>query len=52
MNYYAGFGIVLLFLGGYYLDQHLHTGYFWAFAGLILGVVYIAYEIWKSLNKH
>ncbi|MBF0489044.1 MAG: ATPase F0F1 [Candidatus Omnitrophica bacterium] len=52
MNYYAGFGIILLFFGGYYLDQNFHTGNLWAFVGLGLGVTYVAYEIWKSIRKN
>jgi len=51
MNYYAGFGIIILFLGGYLLDQKLHSGNLYAFLGLGLGVVYVAYEIWKASCK-
>lgn len=51
MNYYVGFGIVVLFLGGYALDQRLQTGYTYAFSGLLLGVACLVYEIWKATRK-
>jgi hypothetical protein len=51
MNYYAAFGIVFLFLGGLYLDQSFQTGSVWSISGLILGIVYLAYEIWKAMIK-
>ncbi len=52
MNYYAAFGIVFLFFGGLFLDQKFHTGYFWAFTGIVLGIIYVIYEIWKSMHNH
>jgi hypothetical protein len=50
-NYYAGFGIVILALGGIYLDTRLQTGALWTMIGILLGIVYLAYEIWKSTLK-
>lgn len=52
MNYYAAFGIAFLFLGGLYLDERFHTEFFWAFTGIILGIIYLIYETWKSLHKN
>jgi hypothetical protein len=51
MNYYAGFGVIFLFFTGLYFDQRLKTGYFFAFTGLIIGFIYIGYEIWKITRK-
>ena len=51
MNYYAAFGIVFLSLGGIYLDNKYHTTYLWTFIGIGLGIIYIIYEILKSMAK-
>ena len=51
MNYYAGFGVIFLFFTGLYFDQKFHTGYFWAITGVVVGFIYICYEIWKIMRK-
>ena len=51
MNYYAGFGVVFLFFIGFYIDGRLKTGYCFAITGMIIGLIYIGYEIWKILRK-
>jgi hypothetical protein len=51
MNYYAAFGMVFLFFGGMLLDNHYHTGIRYAMSGFILGIIYLAYEIWKAMRQ-
>jgi hypothetical protein len=50
-NYYAGFGIVILALIGIYLDYRLHTGALWTAIGIGVGILYLVYEIWKSMKN-
>lgn len=40
-------GMVVFVLGGWWLDRRRETGSFWTLFGLVLGLAYAAYEVWK-----
>ncbi|MBF0510853.1 MAG: AtpZ/AtpI family protein [Candidatus Omnitrophica bacterium] len=46
-----GCGIVFLTMLGWWLDQKCHTRFLWTMIGIVLGIVYCVYEVWKVLKK-
>ncbi len=43
---------VFCFFVGFYVDQKLNSGYVWTLTGMGLGMVLIAYELWKLTRKN
>ena len=43
-------GMAVFAFGGYWLDRRRGTGQFWTLCGVFLGLVYAAYEVWKSIR--
>ena len=43
-------GMAFFSLAGYYLDQRRGGGWAWTFAGMTLGFIYGAYELWKVVR--
>jgi F0F1-type ATP synthase assembly protein I len=43
-------GMLLFIMGGYWLDQRRGTGVFWTLCGMFLGLIYGAYEVWKTIR--
>jgi hypothetical protein len=44
-------GMAVFAFGGYWLDRRRGTGQFWTLVGAGLGLVYIAYEVWKLMRS-
>jgi hypothetical protein len=44
-------GMAVFAFGGYWLDRRRGTGQFWTLVGAGLGLVYIAYEVWKLVRS-
>lgn len=42
-----GVGSAVLILGGYWMDQRAGGGYTRTLLGLLLAILYVAYETWK-----
>jgi F0F1-type ATP synthase assembly protein I len=45
-----GSGIIFLCVVGYFLDQHFHTDNVYILIGFGMGIVYTAYEIYKTVK--
>ena len=43
-------GVAVLGLGGYYLDCRRGGGYVFTLCGMILGLLYCAYETWRTVR--
>ena len=44
-------GVVVFTLAGYWLDQKRGGGKAWTLCGIILGLFYGAYEVWKVVRQ-
>jgi ATP synthase protein I len=44
-------GMAVFAFGGYWLDRRRGTGQFWTLVGAGLGLVYIAYQVWKLVRS-
>ena len=43
-------GIVVFSLGGFFLDKKYNSAPAWTMAGVLLGLVYAGYEVWKIVR--
>ena len=44
-------GMVLFALAGWFLDKRFQSGHWWTLTGIVMGFVYVGYEIWKALRN-
>jgi F0F1-type ATP synthase assembly protein I len=42
-------GVVLCSLAGYWMDRRWGGGYGWTLGGMLMGMAYSAYEVWKTV---
>ena len=45
-----GFAIVILTLGGHWLDHKFHTSNIFTLIGAVFGILYSLYEAWRLLK--
>ncbi len=44
-------GMAVFTFLGYYIDVRRGTGHFWTLCGMVLGLIYCAYEVWKVIRE-